>query len=165
MPNRDVISVGWDARTLDGATQLTVALAVRPSGGDVVRAVATVCGEIDIATVTPLHSAALEVVAAAHPRVGQVTVLVLDLEGVTFLGCRALHFLQHICAQGDERGWTVELMAPRAAGPYRVLCLASSHGWLPPGLVPAPHPTDAVTARRPVAHLPRWLSRRTRSAA
>ena len=162
---QSVVSVSWDARAVVGAAQLTVFLAVRPSGAGSVRAVARVCGEIDIANVTELHAAALAVVGAAHPQPGQQTLLVLDLEEVTFLGCRALHFLQDICAQGIERGWVVELRVPRAAGPYRVLCLASSHGWLPPGLVPAPHPTGSATPKRPAPHAGRWLSRRTRSAA
>jgi hypothetical protein len=180
LPGSDV-SIVWDAGTLVGTAQLTAVLAVEPRAAGAVRAVATVCGEIDIATVTPLHAAALAVVGAAHPGRGQVTLLVLDLEGVTFLGCRALHFLQDICAQGIERGWAVELVAPRAAGPSRFLALASGHGWLPPGLVPAPQSAAAAVRLRPaprrdavtrlchgrlhVPHPSRWFSRHSRSAA
>ncbi len=148
------VAVGWDSRGMtgahldacllppgmellpgQGAAQLTVLLAVTPSAVDGVRAVVAASGEIDVATVEPLHAAALSIVRAAHPRPGQALLLVLDLAAVTFLDSSALHFLVDIHAQGIDEGWTVELRLPAATGPCRLLHLAASLGWLPPDLL------------------------------
>jgi anti-anti-sigma factor len=140
----------FDVRPPEHAVGLTVVLALRPVFDGGLRAVVAVSGEIDIATVEPLHCAALGIARAAHPRPDQALQLVLDLEGVTFLDSSVLHLLQHLYAEGIDRGWTLRLIVPAALGPYRVLRLAASRGWLPRGLMrrelpPAPR-TDCPAA-------------------
>lgn len=112
-------------------------LTVMPDPAAGLRAVVTVSGEIDLATVAPLHSAALAVAAAADLQPDQAFVVLLDLEAVTFLDSRAVRFVADFHAQCLERGWGMELIAPTAPGPSGLLRLAVRGGWLPAGLVGA----------------------------
>jgi ABC-type transporter Mla MlaB component len=88
-------------------------------------------GEIDIATIGPLHTAALAAASAAHPRPEHPVPLVLDWEQVVFLDSSGVQLLRDLQAEGIEQGWVVQFKPPCAAAPARLLQLAADHGWLP----------------------------------
>ena len=160
------VAVWWDARGLRGPPtdagtrpsshpgvnagpdpQLTVLLAVTPGPGSAVRAEATVSGELDMGTISTLRAAVKAVATAAHPHPTQPLVLVLDLQGVTFLDSSGLHLLEELHAHVVEQGWALRVVPPTAPAPRRLFRLAASRGWLPPNLVrarlPAPR-TDCL---------------------
>jgi hypothetical protein len=134
---------GLGVANADVEAQLRVFRAVTadPEGG--VRAMAVLSGELDVATVTPLHAAARAVATATHPHPS--VPLVLDMERVTFLCSVGLHLLEDLHADGIERGWALQVIPPSAPGPSKLLRLAVSRGWLPPNLLqrralPRPRP-------------------------
>ena len=86
-------------------------------------------GELDVASVDQLRTAASAAYRAVPDNPGAPT-FVVDMAGVTFIDSSGLHALNEILRQVESRAWSVELLAPTASGPRRLLRFAATHGWL-----------------------------------
>jgi len=108
----------WPGRDLTEPADLRVG--VRPGVPPVVE----ICGEIDILSARPLRDELLRVVRQHGPR------LILDLRGVTFLGCAGVNVLLAMRRQARlEDGWVRGTQAsPRARRTISLLGLQEAFG-------------------------------------
>lgn len=86
-------------------------------------------GELDLCSAAQLRMAAAAAYRA-EPGDGDAASFVLDLAEVTFMDSAGLHVLNEIERQVASRAWALEVVAPAASGPRRLLRFAAEHGWV-----------------------------------
>ena len=128
LPLRATVSAnGSAAPGWAGVSDLAVVVVAMPRG---TRIEVVVGGELDLAT-APVLRGAVSGACRAGSGLGRAVVLVLDLEGVTFMDSAALHALADIDAQVAERGWTLRVTPPAGRGPRHLLCSLPGSDGLP----------------------------------
>jgi len=109
--------------------------------------VVAVQGELDIATAVQLE-AAVESTRPAGPGGSEDGGdVLLSLQGVTFVDLAGADGLASVHAAVLARGMSLRVTPPAAAGPRRLLLLATQRAWLAPVFTPAEDPGAPVAGR------------------
>lgn len=109
--------------------------------------VVAVQGELDIATAVQLE-AAVESTRPAGPGGSEDGGdVLLSLQGVTFVDLAGADGLASVHAAVLARGMSLRVTPPAAAGPRRLLLLATQRAWLAPVFTPADDPGAPVGGR------------------
>ncbi len=109
--------------------------------------VVAVQGELDIATAVQLE-AAVESTRPAGPGGSEDGGdVLLSLQGVTFVDLAGADGLASVHAAVLARGMSLRVTPPAAAGPRRLLLLATQRAWLAPVFTPADDPGAPVAGR------------------
>lgn len=106
--------------------------------------VVAVQGELDIATAVQLEAAVESTRPAGPDGSEDGGDLLLSLHGVTFVDLAGADGLASVHAAVLARGMSLRVTPPAAAGPRRLLLLATQRAWLAPVFTPAEDPGAPV---------------------